>query len=207
MSKKGFVLTCIGLLALIIALQGPAHTPNQEIILEFNTKSSYHQDAKRTLASVQRELKAFGATGITVFTNKHNQTLTISYYSANDIAAIEKILLQSRHVNYVPKKDPASGTASLPFDTNFTQSYTVAVHKIDEDQNSVVFTSQLGILQFERIKIDPLQLKNSGFIPFTTIKQQTGEETTTEKISGIVTFSIFSTYDQLPECRAGPMIS
>ncbi|UZO80839.1 hypothetical protein NBT05_18105 [Aquimarina sp. ERC-38] len=205
MFRKGYVLTFIGLLAFIIALQQPSYVPNQEIVLQFDTTTSYQSEAKRTLATVQRELRAIGITKVAVFANKENRSLTLSYYSDNAVTTIEKRLASSRHIDYIKDKETSHQESGTPFKQTLDYDYTVAVHKIDQDAPHTKITSQLGILQFERIKIDPLQLKNHLFFSGYTYADAFDKQQLLKKTFFTTYSTFFPVVSILPDTRAGPV--
>ena len=205
MFKKGYLLTFAGLLAIIIALQQPSYVPNQEIVLEFDNENSYQAEAKRTIATLKRELHAIGITQIVVFANKKNYTLTLSYYSKNDVVETEKRLAKSRHIGFIQKKGASPNEQKLPFKNNKNYEYTVAVHIIDASTYTSKVTSKLGILQWERIKIDPLQLKNPGFFNDQSYAIVNFARYVQNNISCNTSGTYHSICNRLPESRAGPL--
>ncbi|MBX2827718.1 MAG: hypothetical protein KTR22_06120 [Flavobacteriaceae bacterium] len=199
----------LGTLFIVLAILGvgvkKTTTPNQEIIVQFDSEAITLTEAQGAIALVKEQLKHVGAENIRV-SKSANGTLKITYFSKVDVASIQEILSHGEklELGYTSYAD-SEGHSELPLEYDL-HSYKLNVSEI---QNSTEFTSDFKgyTLAFE-LKTSHRRYIDADF-HFTFLEMDRYEIKRTENIAyqqySLKALLVDNGSHNIPEVRAGPL--
>lgn len=203
MKFKWYLSTLILAFTLIGICHNKLSSPNQEILVQFNSDKVTVEQSQSAIANVKQRLLAFGIEDIQVREDEHG-TLKISYYSSIDVESIKEILAndETSHHHYTSvAKHKKSG--QLPSEEK-PKSYNLDIYELNQstDSNHGAAGNSLIIVKqdFDRY------LNPNVSLPFNIFDFNELEPSLkrTYIVNRTIAIAIKSTSHSIPEVRAGP---
>lgn len=196
----------LSVLILAFTLIGICHnklsSPNQEILVQFNSDEVTIEQSQSAIANVKQRLLAFGIKDIQV--RKHeNGTLKISYYSSDDVESIKEILAHDENSQHHYSLAKHKKSRQLPSDGKST-SYNLDIYELSQssDSNHGATGNSLIIVKqdFDRY------LNPNVSLHFNSLDVNELEPSLKRsyKVNRIFALAINKTSHTIPEVRAGP---
>ncbi|MDC8005491.1 hypothetical protein POV27_15645 [Aureisphaera galaxeae] len=134
MNSKWYLSTLFIILTVLGISLDRTTSPNQEILVQFNSDEVTFDEAQKAIAVVKAQLQNIGVENIQVSTSA-NGKLKITYYSEVDVASIQNILSSDNNLElgYVSYSDHESDS-NVPFGYDI-QSYQLNVSEIQKSSN------------------------------------------------------------------------
>ncbi len=201
MKIKWYISTLILVLTLTGICINKISSPNQEILVQFNTIQVSKEQSQTAIASIKLQLLAFGIDQIQV-REVENGKLKITYFSSVDVPSIKKILSKEEHllVDYVPMED---GDGKFPSKKD-SKNYNLDIYEIHKspDGNNGASGKSLWIVKQDYDRF----LNPNVSLPYkldvvTEIEQLLK---CVRKVNRTSTLAINNPSHTIPEVRAGP---
>jgi hypothetical protein len=202
MKTKWYISTLILVLTFLGICHNQISLPNQEILVQFNTKEVTAEQSQNAIAAIKQQLQTFGVDNIQV-REESNGSLKISYHSAIAVENIKKTLSDDEALaldftalnhhkkssKYPSKKQSKSYNLDVyelhkPTDNSNSAGTYVINQKQDYDR----FLSSNSGLHLDEIDLS----KTEGFVKLSA------------KTNKNTAFVIENTSYIFPEVRAGP---
>lgn len=202
MKLNKYIGTLILALTAFGIYQNKISSPNQEILIQFGSDGVSKEQTQTAVASIQRQLHAFGVGAIQVHQSESG-TLKIAYYSSKDVESIKKML--SENDCFILDYALVDRTKNkLPSDKK-SKNYNLDIYEIHKstDGNGSAGKSVLVVKQdFDRF-LNPNLVLCSNAIDTKEANQFVKEA---YKVNRSIAIGIDQIAHIIPEVRAGPNI-
>lgn len=194
-----FILTVCG-----VVNQQQISVPNQEIVLQFTDVDLTTEQAKNTIATVKKQLKAIGVENIKVKEGE-NGVLKITYYSNFDVASIQSTLSKERTLTLdYSTLNKNQESSKLPIEDE-TIAYNLDVYEIHDANDS--FSGLDG-----KVVLEPKPKNDRLYSPTfdvafnsTNVKGEASLIKVAYRVSQHISLEIEEALHIIPEVRAGPI--
>ena len=205
MNKRWYISALVITLALLggFVSQEQNTTPNQEIVLQFASKTVTNDETQSAITTVKQQLEAIGIHDIQVTKNDGGQ-LKITYFSTIDIASVKSVLSKKIKLKL---QDSGIDNKNRPYQIPYKDSsvaYNLDVYEIQNGSDTAFHLS--GKLALEH-KADNDRFSNTNpyantkALDYSFLEQQVKNAYKFHKYSGI---TIDYKSNKIPEVRAGP---
>ncbi len=204
MKAKWYLSTLVVVLTFLGICHNQISTPNQEILLQFNSDEVTTEQSQNAIANIEQQLRSFGIENIQVREDENGQ-LKIAYYSAVDIESIKKILsAESLNLDVASLKLDKNSSKKTSKDNQ--KDYNLDVYEIQKPADGNNSAGKFVVI----VKQDYDRFLNSNFYP--SFNQIDANQThIVEKLSNSffkdIAVAIQNTSHIIPEVRAGPKTS
>ncbi len=202
MITKWYISTLILVLTVLGIYHNKISSPNQEILVQFNTEEVTIEQSQTAIASIKQQLHGFGIDDIQVYEGE-NGILKITYYSSFDVEQIQKSLSEEANLtldctsvqkNNSNKSSSEKKSKSYNFDV-------YEIHKSTDGSGSAGKAVLIVKQDFDRF------LNPNVVLPLNdiccTISARLFKEA--YKVNQKIAIQIDFTSHTIPEVRAGPL--
>lgn len=203
MKLKWYLSTLILAFTIIGICHNKLSSPNQEILVQFNSDEVTVEQSQNAIASIKQQLLTFGIEDIQVREDE-NGKLKISYYSSVDVESIKEILaLGESSLHPYTSLAKHKRSKQLPSDQK-SKSYNLDIYELQQSTDSNNGSAGKSVMivkqDFDRY------LNPNVSLPFKDLDFSDIELSLKQayKINRTIAIAIKNTSHTIPEVRAGP---
>lgn len=201
MKIKWYISTLILVLTVFGIYQNKISSPNQEILVQFGTDKVTIEQTETAIASIKKQLHAFGVEIIQVNQNESGK-LKISYYSSNDVESIKKMFSADGHL-MLDYTEVNNSKHKLPSNKK-SKTYNLDIyelHQSTDGSHGAAGTSVLIVKQDYDRFFNPNVVLPCAIVDASETNRFVKEA---YKVNNTIAIAIDTTYRSIPEVRAGP---
>lgn len=201
MKIKWYLSTLVILLSFLGICHNQISTPNQEILVQFNTEEVTSEQSKKAIEVIKQQLHNFGIESFHI-REIENGELRISYHSSLDVESIKKALSEKELGLALSSLQQDKKTSKKPSEEHH-KDYDLDVYEIQKTSDGNNSAGKFVIV----VKQDYDRYLNSNFYPSfnqTDFGQLKVVENLPNNSIEYIAFVINYTSHVIPEVRAGP---
>lgn len=204
MKIKWYLSTLVIVLVLLGICHNQISSPNQEILVQFNSTEVTTEQSQNAIALIKRQLQNFGIESFHIHEDENGE-LRISYHSSIDVESIKKSLFQEELGLGLTTLNQNEKSSKSPSKQK-QKDYNLNVYELHKNPDSNNSAGKYVVI----VKQDYDRFLNSNFYP-SLIQIEVSQPNSADKQPNNVyensSFAINDSSHIIPEVRAGPKTS
>lgn len=202
MKSKWFIGSLFVILILLGVGRYQNSTPNQQIVLQFNSNQVTDEETQTTISLIEEELKTAGIFNTQIIELSHGK-LAITYYSDYDVLQIKDILSKNKRLVLRNVPTSSNGKPLQNPENDEPTSINLDVYEI-QSNNDIDFGKKGFVFRLKPEKDRSLNPNTYLFVDLVSVNKRSSLERTINFYNDVF-FENNNTSHKIPEVRAGPI--